>query len=127
MNRLLLDTHAFLWWLDESPKLQREARTAIANATVLVHVSAVTIWEITIKAQLGRLDPGTEQIDQEIIANGFVELPISAYHALVAGQLPAHHSDPFDRMLIAQAQVENLVVVIHDKIFSDYGVSILRT
>jgi PIN domain nuclease of toxin-antitoxin system len=127
VNRLLLDTHAFLWWLAASPKLRRDARNAIADATTLVHVSAVTIWEIMIKAQLGRLDPGTERIDQEITANGFVELPISAYHALVAGKLPSHHNDPFDRMLIAQAQVENLVVVTHDKIFSDYGVNILRT
>jgi PIN domain nuclease of toxin-antitoxin system len=127
VNRLLLDTHAFLWWLAESPKLRRDARTAIADSTALVHVSAVTIWEITIKAQLDRLNPGTERIDHEIGANGFVELPISAYHALVAGKLPPHHNDPFDRMLIAQAQVENLVVVTHDKIFADYGVNILRT
>jgi PIN domain nuclease of toxin-antitoxin system len=127
VNRLLLDTHAFLWWLAESPKLRRDARTAIADSTALVHVSAVTIWEITLKAQLGRLDPGTERIDQEIGANGFVELPISAHHALMAGKLPPHHNDPFDRMLVAQAQVENLVVVTHDKIFSDYGVDILQT
>ncbi len=127
MTRLLLDTHAFLWWLAESPKLRRDARTAIADATALVHVSAVTIWEIAIKAQLGRLEPGTERIDQEISINGFVELPISAYHALAAGKLPPHHNDPFDRMLIAQAQVENLVVVTYDKIFSDYGVNILLT
>jgi len=100
---------------------------AIADATALVHVSAVTVWEITIKAQLDRLDPGTERIDQEITANGFVELPISAYHALVAGKLPPHHHDPFDRMLIAQAHVENLVVITHDKIFSDYKVNVLRT
>lgn len=127
MKRLLLDTHVFLWWLAESPKLRREARTAIADVGVLVHVSAATIWEITIKAQLGRLEPGTERIDEEITANGFVELPISAYHALVAGKLPLRHNDPFDRMLIAQAQVESLRVVTHDKIFSDYGVDILRT
>jgi PIN domain nuclease of toxin-antitoxin system len=127
VNRILLDTHAFLWWLAESPKLKREARIAIADATALVHVSAVTVWEITIKAQLDRLDPGTERIDQEITANGFVELPISAYHALVAGKLPPHHNDPFDRMLIAQAQVENLVVITHDEIFSAYKVNILRT
>jgi PIN domain nuclease of toxin-antitoxin system len=127
VNRILLDTHVFLWWLAESPKLKQEARLAIADATALVHVSAVTVWEITIKAQLDRLDPGTERIDQEITANGFVELPISAYHALVAGKLPPHHHDPFDRMLIAQAHVENLVVVTHDKIFSDYKVNVLRT
>jgi PIN domain nuclease of toxin-antitoxin system len=126
VNRLLLDTRAFLWWLAGNPKLRREARTAIADATALVHISAVTIWEIAIKTQLGRLEPGTERIDQEIAANGFSELPISAYHALVAGKLPLHHNDPFDRMLIAQAQVENLVIVTHDKIFSDYGVNILR-
>jgi hypothetical protein len=65
LNRLLLDTHAFLWWLAESPKLRRDARTAIADSTALVHVSAVTIWEIAIKAQLGRLDPGTERIDSD--------------------------------------------------------------
>ena len=127
MNRLLLDTHAFLWWLAESPKLKAEARRAIADTTALVHVSAATVWEITIKAQLDRLDPGTERIDQEIAANGFVELPISAYHALVAGKFPPHHNDPFDRMLIAQAQVKNLVIVTHDKIFADYGVNSLRT
>ncbi len=80
-----------------------------------------------IKAQLGRRNPGTERIDQEVMANGFVELPISAHHTLVAGTLPPHHNDPFDRMLIAQAQVENLIIVTHDKIFSDYGVNVLRT
>lgn len=127
MNRLLVDTHAFLWWLDENAKLRREARPAIADPTALVHVNAVTIWEIAIKAQLGRLDPGTERIDLEIAANGFVELPISAAHAPVAGKLPPHHGDPFDRMLVAQAQVENLVVVTHDKIFADYGIPVLRT
>ncbi len=127
MNRLLLDPHVFLWWLAESPKLRREARAAIADPTALVHVSAVTIWEIMIKARLGRLDPGTERIDQEIAANGFLELPVSAYHALTAGKLAPHHNDPFDRMLIAQAQVENLTVVTHDRLFFDYGVDILRT
>ena len=127
MRRLLLDTHAFLWWLGSNPKLTKQAREAIADPTALVHVSAVTIWEIAIKAQLDRLDPGTDRIDQEIPANNFIELPISAHHGLVAGNLPPHHSDPFDRMLIAQAQVENLVVVTHDKIFASYDIVILRT
>ena len=125
--RLLLDTHVFLWWLNDSPRLGKDAKVAIANQSSLVHVSAVTIWEIAIKAQLDRLDPGTDRIDQEIAANNFIELPISAHHALVAGNLPLHHNDPFDRMLAAQAQVENLVLVTHDKVFSAYGVSVLRT
>ena len=127
MRRLLLDTHAFLWWLGNNPKLTKPARDAIADPTALVHVSAVTVWEITIKAQLGRLDPGTDRIDQEIAANNFIDLPISAHHALVAGNVPPHHSDPFDRMLIAQAHRENLVVVTHDKIFASYDVAVLRT
>lgn len=93
--RLLLDTHVFLWWLSNSPKLRKDAKAAIADQSSLVHASAVTIWEITIKAQLDRLDPGTDRIDREIAANNFIELPISAFHALAAGNLPLHHSDPF--------------------------------
>ena len=127
MKRLLLDTHAFLWWLDDNPKLEQEAREAIADNTSLVHVSAVTIWEIAIKAQLGRIDPGTDRIDQEISTNSFVELPISAHHALRAGTLPPHHYDPFDRMLIAQSQIEDLIVVTHDGVFQSYGIKILPT
>ena len=127
MRRLLLDTHVFLWWLSDSAKLKKDAKTAIADASVLVHVSAVSIWEIAIKAQLGRLDPGTDRIDQEIVANHFIELPISAHHPFVAGNLPPHYSDPLDRMLIAQARVEDLVLVTHDKIFSAYGVNLLHT
>ena len=127
MRRLLLDTHAFLWWLGNNPKLTKPARDAIADPTALVYVSAVTVWEITIKAQLGRLDPGTDRIDQEIAANHFIEPPISAHHALVAGNLPPHHSDPFDRMLIAQAHREHLVVVTHDKMLASYNVAVLRT
>jgi PIN domain nuclease of toxin-antitoxin system len=127
VKRLLLDTHAFLWWLSDNPKLKRRAREAIADNTSLVHVSAATIWEIAIKAQLGRLDPGTDRIDQEIPANNFVELPISAQHALRAGNLPPHHHDPFDRMLVAQAQIEDLIMVTHDKVFRSYGIKILPT
>ncbi|HJY80191.1 MAG TPA: type II toxin-antitoxin system VapC family toxin [Candidatus Binatia bacterium] len=127
MKRLLLDTHAFLWWLSNNPKLGKKAREAIADETSLVHVSAATIWEIAIKAQLGKIDPGTDRIDQEIPANDFVELPISAQHALRAGNLLPHHNDPFDRMLIAQAQIEDLIVVTHDTVFRSYEIKILST
>ena len=116
MKRLLLDTHAFLWWLSDNRRLKREARAEIAEAAALVHVSAATIWEIAIKTRLGKVDPGTKHLDREIVANHFSELLISARHALVAGNLPSHHGDPFDRMLIAQAQVEALTIVTHDEI-----------
>ena len=127
MSRLLLDSHAFLWWLADSRKLKRNARSAIAEASALVHVSAVTIWEIAIKARLGKVDPGTKDLDREIVANHFLELLISARHALVAGNLPPHHTDPFDRMLIAQAQVEELTIVTHDERFAAYKIPVLWT
>jgi PIN domain nuclease of toxin-antitoxin system len=127
MRRLLLDTHAFLWWLSDSHKLTTDARSAIAEASALVHVSAATIWEVAIKARLGKVNPGTKHLDREIEANQFSELKISARHALAAGNLPLHHEDPFDRMLIAQAQVEELVIITHDKKFAAYKVPILWT
>ena|SRR5437867_3525777 len=127
MKRLLLDTHAFLWWLSDSRKLKPGARSAITDEAALVHVSAATIWEITIKTRLGKLDPGTKHIDREIAANHFSELRISAHHALAAGSLPLHHDDPFDRVLIAQAQVEILTIVTHDKRFAAYKIPILWT
>ena len=127
MNRLLLDTHAFLWWLADSRKLNDDARTAIREASAMVHVSAVTIWEIAIKARLGKVHVRTKDLAGEIAANYFLELRISARHALAAGSLPSHHSDPFDRMLIAQAQLEELTVVTHDQRFAAYKVPILWT
>ena len=127
MKRLLLDTHAFLWWLADSRKLKQEARTAIAEPSALVHVSAATIWEIAIKARLGKVNPGMNQLDREIVLNNFVELGISARHAVAAGKPPLHHQDPFDRMLIAQAQLEDLTVVTHDNAFAAYKVPVLWT
>jgi PIN domain nuclease of toxin-antitoxin system len=125
--RLLLDTHAFLWWLSDNSRLKPDARTAISDANSLVHVSAASIWEIAIKARLGKVNPGTRHVDEEIAANHFSELGISARHALAAGRLPLHHSDPFDRMLIAQAQLEQLTIVTHDKEFTGYKVPVLWT
>ena len=127
MRRLLLDTHAFLWWLAEDTKLSEEASEAITDTTSLVHVSAVTVWEIAIKANLGKIDLAGADMEYEIAANGFVELPITARHALRAGSLPRHHDDPFDRMLIAQAQLEDLIIITHDKAFLLYGISSLST
>ncbi|HTQ79111.1 MAG TPA: type II toxin-antitoxin system VapC family toxin, partial [Thermoanaerobaculia bacterium] len=101
--KLLLDTHAFLWWLADDPKLRAETREAVADPKTVVYVSAASVWEIAVKARLGKLEAGSANLYEEIGANDFLELPISARHAVLAGALPHHHNDPFDRMLIAQA------------------------
>lgn len=118
--RLLLDTHALLWWLDDDDRLGDPARDAVAAAEDVV-VSAVSVWEIGIKQALGKLT-GPADIEAEIGVNGFSALDISPRHALRAAGLPAHHGDPFDRMLIAQALTEGLVVVTRDRRFADYDV-----
>ena len=125
--RLLLDSHAFLWWLGDESKLKREAMRAIADPSSVVNVSAATIWELSIKASLGKLNLGTVNLVAEIESNDFVELPIAARHSSAAASLPRHHDDPFDRMLIAQAMHEGLTIVTRDPAFSSYGVSILST
>lgn len=125
--RLLLDTHVFLWWLSDDRKLSTAARDAIRDPSAIVHVSAASIWEIAIKAKLGRLEVQGDDLAAEIEANAFAELPITVRHAQSAGALPRHHDDPFDRMLISQAQLEHLVVVTHDRRFRRYGVQILAT
>jgi PIN domain nuclease of toxin-antitoxin system len=125
--KLLLDSHAFLWWLAEDPKLSAEAKKAVADPSSIVHVSAATVWELSIKATLGKLDLDGADLVTEIEENDFVELPMTARHALAAAALPRHHEDPFDRMLIAQAQIEGLTVVTRDPAFRAYGVTILTT
>ena len=125
--KVLLDTHAFLWWLGDDPKLSPAARAAIRDPDALVHVSAASIWEIAIKVKLGRLDVQDSDCAAEIEANGFVELAITARHAQSAGALPRHHDDPFDRMLIAQAQLEDLVLITHDRRLRRYGTRIVAT
>ncbi len=122
--RLLLDSHVYLWWLADDARLSERARRAIADSRSIVHVSAATVWELAIKAALGRLDTGGADLADEIAANGFVELPITARHAAQSGGLPRHHDDPFDRMLIAQAQSEELVLVTRDPAFGVYEVAI---
>ncbi len=121
--RLLIDTHILIWWLADDRKLAKSARTIIANPDNDVLVSAVSLWEIAIKVALGRLEVELDDLEQNVAANGFRSLPINYRHALTAGRLPKIHRDPFDRMLIAQASVEELRVVSHDKIFERYGLS----
>jgi PIN domain nuclease of toxin-antitoxin system len=121
---LLLDTHVLLWWLDNHKALSTTARGAIQDGRNTVFVSAATAWEISIKRALGKLR-APEPLEEAIEANRFVPLPITLQHARIAGSLPRHHEDPFDRMLIAQAQVETLTLVTHDESLAAYGVPIL--
>jgi PIN domain nuclease of toxin-antitoxin system len=123
--RLLLDSHAYLWWLKDDRKLSAEARAAIADPGNAVLVSAATIWELEIKRAIGRLDVGGTDLAAEISANEFGELPVRASHGVAAARLPAHHADPFDRMLVAQAQAEGLVCVTADPAFAAYGAATL--
>lgn len=121
--RLLLDTHVLLWWLTDDRRLGAQARALIANADNSVYVSAASAWEISIKRALGKLraPPG---LDGTVEEAGFEKLAIGFQHAERAGALPSLHSDPFDRMLIAQALLEDLVLVTADKSFAEYGVQL---
>jgi PIN domain nuclease of toxin-antitoxin system len=121
--RLLLDTHALLWWLADEG-LNAPARDAIADPANLVAVSAASAWEISIKKALGKL-AAPDDLEQQVQEGGFVALPISLAHGVAAGRLPHHHEDPFDRMLIAQAIAEGLTIVTRDKSFDAYGVALL--
>jgi PIN domain nuclease of toxin-antitoxin system len=123
--KLLLDSHAFLWWLAGDSKLSVGARQAVADPAAIVFVSAATIWELSIKAALGRVDLGDADLVDEIKHNDFVELPMTSRHSLAAAYLPRHHGNPFDRMLIAQAQIEGLTVVTRDSAFRAYEIQIL--
>ncbi|HLQ55190.1 MAG TPA: type II toxin-antitoxin system VapC family toxin [Streptosporangiaceae bacterium] len=121
--RLLLDTHALLWWLADEG-LTTQARDAIADPANLVAVSAASAWEISIKKALGKLT-APDDLERQLQAGGLTPLPITIAHGTAAGRLPRHHEDPFDRMLIAQAFAEGLTIMTRDKRFDDYGVALL--
>jgi len=118
--KLLIDTHVYLWWLQDSPKLSEKARAQIQGATE-VYVSSASIWEATIKASIGKLSVDVEQLVAEISRSGFQELPITAAHAATVARLPDIHKDPFDRILIAQAMSEPLRFLTADAILSGYS------
>ena len=120
--RLLLDTHALLWWLDDPRLLSEEARNAIKSGENIVYVSAAVIWEIVIKKALGKLDIPSN-IERALATNGFSLLSITVPHALAVQKLPSHHRDPFDRMLIAQALQEGLILVSRDPNILKYRVA----
>lgn len=119
--RLLLDTHALLWWLANDPRLSEESADAIADPASDVLVSAASAWEIAIKQSMGKLEAPSD-LDRQMELNSFEELPITIGHAYAAGTLPRHHDDPFDRMLVAQAIAEGLTLVSADPRVDAYGV-----
>jgi PIN domain nuclease of toxin-antitoxin system len=123
MKRLLLDTSALLWWDQNDPRLGGNSRAAIQNADA-VYVSAASAWEITIKSALGKLR-STRQPHEAIAEGGFDELPITVEHAGAVGQLPPHHADPFDRLIIAAARVEGLAIVTSNGQFARYDVTLV--
>jgi PIN domain nuclease of toxin-antitoxin system len=123
MTRYLLDSHIFLWILADDPLLGKRTRAEILDTQNQVFVSAATVWELTIKAQLGKLKIPHDL--ESIIENaGFNKLAISLFHAQQVANLPLFHKDPFDRMLISQAQAEGLVLMSKDKHFSQYGIKL---
>ena len=120
---LLLDTHAVIWFLDGRDELQREAREAIEVAD-RVYVSAASIWELATKVARGRLDAPSD-FPARLVDLGMLPLALEWEHARVAGGLPLHHRDPFDRMLVAQAIVERLTIVTRDEAIRRYPVPII--
>ena len=123
--RLLLDTHALIFLLEEPERMRVEAREAIADPDNEVAFSAANVWEIEIKAKTGKLVPPAEDALSAARTLPIGELAISAEHARRAGRLPLHHADPFDRVLIAQALIEGLTLVTRDGAFGPYGVPVL--
>ena len=122
MSRWLVDTHAVLWWLDDAPALSPAAREAIAEPSNDVLVSTASLWEIAIKQSLGKLSVPAELPD-EIVDAGFRWLPVGPEHGWAARELPFHHRDPFDRLLVAQALEEGIPVITRDERFVAYGVT----
>jgi PIN domain nuclease of toxin-antitoxin system len=126
--RLLLDTHALLWFLEDSPRLNPRAKAAIEYSGNEALVSLASLWEIAIKSKLGKLEltePFQVLFPAQLDINGFAQLPIQVAHLHELERLPEVHRDPFDRLLIAQARTENLTLVSADRHYSAYGVPLL--
>jgi PIN domain nuclease of toxin-antitoxin system len=124
--RCLLDTHVLLWWIEDNPKLKKRLRAIITDPDTEVAVSAATIWEAAIKRALGKLRFETAVLLDSLDRGGILVLPITAEHALAAGDLPRHHDDPFDRMLVAQAIAEGFTLITSDSWLGSYQIALVR-
>jgi PIN domain nuclease of toxin-antitoxin system len=122
---LLIDTHVLLWWLSNDSTLSREARECLRDNRNTVFVSAASVWEISIKKSIGKLD-APDDLESAMRVGRFRELAISTAHALAAGTLPMHHSDPFDRMLVAQAMLESLTFLTRDDRIEAYSIPTIK-
>ena len=122
--KILIDTQALFWWYGDPGRLSQSARSIIQQRDDVIFVSAVTAWELAIKVNTGKLDALSLVIDFRsfLIAEGFTDLPITVEHAARAGLLPLHHKDPFDRLLVAQAQEIGIPIVSNDQLFDRYDV-----
>lgn len=126
--KVLLDTHTLLWWVLGDPRLSAVAATVLGNADTTIFVSAVSGHEIATKYRLGKLPVPArlaEHLDQMVTANGWKPLPLTMVHAQLAGRLPGSHKDPFDRMLAAQASIEDVPVATNDAAFAGFGVKVI--
>lgn len=126
--KLLLDTHALLWWWTDDPKLSATSRQAIADAENQVLVSAASAWEIATKYRLGKLPHAAQALDrfnELVVADGFEHLPIDYMHSVKAGVYSNAHRDPFDRILAAQANLEKAVLVTLDPVFAEFECQVL--
>jgi PIN domain nuclease of toxin-antitoxin system len=124
LTPLLVDTHALLWWRGDHRRLSVQAHEAMEDPDTALFFSAASIWEMAIKRAKDKLDI-PDNLLGTMEQRGFVELPVSARQGLIAGALPPHHRDPFDRMLVAQAQSEGLTLVTHDERIRLYDVPVL--
>jgi len=123
--RMLLDSHTLLWWILDHPALSQVAREGISGTDNTVLISAASAWEIAIKFRAGKLPEAADLVSNfpsEIEREGFQLLPISAEHGIRAGLLPGLHKDPFDRMLVAQSQAEDMPIISNESVFDSYGV-----
>ena len=128
MTRLLLDTHALLWWWSDEVSLPLNVRETILDMEATVFVSAASAWEVATKVRLGHLpahEASVSRFDDLIRADAFQHLAVTHHHGLRAGSYPSEHRDPFDRMLAAQAELESLTLVTRDAAFQDFPVQVL--
>ena len=124
----MLDTHVFLWWVLDNPKLSKTAKNFIANPDNSIYLSAVSGWEMAIKWSIGKLTLPAQPdvfVKQQLEINNFSSLPIQMAHGLYVHELPVIHKDPFDRLLIAQSKIEDLLLISAGSFFKEYSVSLL--
>jgi PIN domain nuclease of toxin-antitoxin system len=123
--RILLDTHIFVWWLENDRKFPKAADPLILDHANEIYFSAGSVWKIVIKASLGQIQVDPALVVAAIPKSGFQELPVTSRHAIEVGTLPNHHRDPFDRLLVAQSRIEPMHLLTHDRQLAAYGDTIL--